>query len=88
MQDEGYLSRPFGRTYDTQAEKDILDGKISISQIPFEYRYSTPYRYAFRRLRGLKQIGQDDAAERKVFKIISENSRKFNFRDENDQTYK
>ena len=68
MQDEGYLSRPFGRTYDTQAEKDILDGKISISQIPFEYRYSTPYRYAFRRLRGLKQIGQDDAAERKVFK--------------------
>lgn len=68
MQDEGYFSRPFGRTYDTQAEKDILDGKISISQIPFEYRYSTPYRYAFRRLRGLKQIGQDDATERKVFK--------------------
>lgn len=68
MRNEGYFSRPFGRTYDTQAEKDILDGKISISQIPFEYRYSTPYRYAFRRFRGLKQIGQDDAAERKVFK--------------------
>ena len=26
MQDEGYLSRPFGRTYDTQAEKDIRFG--------------------------------------------------------------
>ena len=36
MRNEGYFSRPFGRTYDTQAEKDILDGKISISQIPFE----------------------------------------------------
>ena len=67
MCDEEYFFKPFGETYDTQAEKDILDGKISISQIPFEYRYSTPYRYAFRRLRELKQSGQDDVVERKVF---------------------
>lgn len=68
MHDEEYFSKPFGETYDTQAEKDVLNGKISISEIPFEYRYSTPYRYAFRRLRELKQSGQDNTAERNVFK--------------------